>query len=244
MKKNIYYMELYSNDIKEKNIGFIRFNTTIMYMLIILKMINISIREVCVTTTSGEQIIISGNNITMKQNTSNQLILECQMPVEQTLINEIIIPLSSTQKAKCFINSEEREKESKIKNIIPNYEIDKWNQLCKTYQKIHIYSQADIVIINPKDIVVLTRQFHELATNSFVLHAYYNYKQLLLIRYKNQKGYLYYLGVPGIYNEREKRIAMMFGFEKFENGEMRFQESDNRKVYEGCFGYYMKKVDI
>ena len=76
-----------------------------------------------------------------------------------------------------------------------------------------------------------------------MLHAYYNYRQLLLFRYA-QDGIEYYLGVPGVYYEREQRIAQMFGFEGFENGEARMQQDADSKLYRGCFGYYMKHVEI
>jgi len=141
---------------------------------------------------------------------------------------------------------------------------DKWQQLLSVYPQVHICPEAQSILIRPKDIVILTRQYHGLASNSFVLHAYYNYRQLLLFRYiefseenkdklqaaeghaKKPKDTLpqYYLGVPGVYYEREQRIAQMFGFEGFENGEARMQPDADRKVYRGCFGYYMKRVEI
>ena len=120
---------------------------------------------------------------------------------------------------------------------------DKWQQLCKLYPEIHICPEAQSILIRPRDVVVLSEKYHELATNSFVLHAYYNYRQLLLFRY-TQKDMQYYLGVPGVYYEREQRIAQMFGFEGFENGEARMQQDADNKLYRGCFGYYMKRVEI
>lgn len=120
---------------------------------------------------------------------------------------------------------------------------DKWQQLLKMYPQVHICPEAQCILIRPKDAVILTTKYHELATNSFVLHAYYNYRQLLLFRYA-QNSVRYYLGVPGVYYEREQRIAQMFGFEGFENGEARMQQDADRKVYQGCFGYYMKRVEI
>lgn len=143
---------------------------------------------------------------------------------------------------------------------------DKWQQLLTLYPQIHICPEAQTILIRPKDVVILTKQFHELASNSFVLHAYYNYRQLLLFRYAQgtdgggggsdgkvlrsaearggDAAAQYYLGVPGVYYEREQRIAQMFGFEGFENGEARMQQDADRKVYKGCFGYYMKRVEI
>ena len=120
---------------------------------------------------------------------------------------------------------------------------DKWQQLRKIYPEIHICSEAQSILIRPRDVVILAAKYHELATNSFVLHSYYNYRQLLLFRY-TQKEILYYLGVPGVYYEREQRIAQMFGFEGFENGEARMQQDADNKLYKGCFGYYMKRVEI
>lgn len=120
---------------------------------------------------------------------------------------------------------------------------DKWQQLLKMYPQVHICPEAQSIVIRPKDAVILTQQYHELATNSFVLHAYYNYRQLLLFRY-TENGIKYYLGVPGVYYEREQRIAQMFGFEGFENGEARMQQDADNKIYKGCFGYYMKHVEI
>jgi hypothetical protein len=120
---------------------------------------------------------------------------------------------------------------------------DKWQQLLKLYPEIHICPEAQSILIRPRDAVILAEKYHELAANSFVLHAYYNYRQLLLFRYA-QKEIQYYLGVPGVYYEREQRIAQMFGFEGFENGEARMQQDADKKVYRGCFGYYMKRVEI
>lgn len=144
------------------------------------------------------------------------------------------------------IETEQRAKANiePIRETMPIMEQDKWKQLCKNYPQVHIYPEADTVVIKPKDMVILTQEYHELATNSFVLHAYYNYRQLLLLRYHQGAEMIYYLGVPGVYYEREKRIAHMFGFEGFENGESRLVNENRRQAYVGCFGYYMKQVNI
>ena len=55
----------------------------------------------------------------------------------------------------------------------------------------------------------------ELGNNSFLLHGFYQYKHLLLLRRETEDYIGYYLGVPGIYNEREQMLASMFGFEEF-----------------------------
>ena len=48
-------------------------------------------------------------------------------------------------------------------------------------------------------------------------------------------GNCYYLGVPGTYFEREKMVAIMFGFEGFEC---------DGAVEIGKFGYYMRRVEL
>lgn len=135
---------------------------------------------------------------------------------------------------------------------------DKWEQLTDTYPQVHIFPEAQSLLIKPKDLVVLTQRYHSLISNSFVLHSYYNYRQLLLFRFEEKQlansrlqaadagksSVEYYLGVPGVYYDREKRIAQMFGFEGFDIGEARMCEEEKREIYEGCFGYYMKQVEI
>lgn len=135
---------------------------------------------------------------------------------------------------------------------------DKWEQLADTYPRVHIFPEAQSLLIKPKDLVILTQRYHSLISNSFVLHSYYNYRQLLLFRFEeaqlsnsklkaadaDSSCVEYYLGVPGVYYEREKRIAQIFGFEGFDIGEARMREEEERQIYEGCFGYYMKQVEI
>lgn len=135
---------------------------------------------------------------------------------------------------------------------------DKWEQLTDTYPQVHIFPEAQSLLIKPKDLVVLTQRYHSLISNSFVLHSYYNYRQLLLFRFERKQladsriqaansdgsDVEYYLGVAGVYYEREKRIAQMFGFEGFDIGEARMRGEEKREIYEGCFGYYMKQVEI
>ena len=45
-----------------------------------------------------------------------------------------------------------------------------------------------------------------------------------------------YIGVPGVYYEREKQAAQMFGFVGF--------ESTEHPVQSGSYGYYMIEVEI
>jgi hypothetical protein len=130
-------------------------------------------------------------------------------------------------------------KDECLKAEMPRLEVkvygNKWQQLLKDYPQVHVIPDAESILIKPKDVVVLSEEYHNLSSNSFLLHAYYNYRQLLLFRYLASEEY--YIGVPGIYNDRQQRLAMMFGFEAFES------LSDNSKPHD-TYGYFMKGVTI
>lgn len=135
----------------------------------------------------------------------------------------------------------EKKKEADMPDKLPK---DKWEQLAGAYPHVHIFPEAQSLLIKPKDLIVLPQRYNSLISNSFVLHSYYNYRQLLLFRFPKKESAEYYVGVPGVYYEREKKIAQMFGFECFDIGEARMRDEDKREIYEGCFGYYMKQVEI
>lgn len=121
---------------------------------------------------------------------------------------------------------------------------DKWQQLMQTYPVIHPYEdEREYISIQPKDFVIMTGNFQHLANNSFLLHGFYNYRHLILgkeYRIKaeesGKKEEVFYLGVPGVFYEREKMVALMFGFEVF--------ECAGGKVEIGKSGYYLRTVTI
>ena len=92
--------------------------------------------------------------------------------------------------------------------------------------------------VEPKDFIILRAPYQSLVNNSFLLHGFYNYRHMILGPDKEigeGEGTCFYLGVPGTYFEREKMVAIMFGFEGFECG---------GPVEVGKFGYYMRKVEL
>lgn len=114
---------------------------------------------------------------------------------------------------------------------------DKWEQLKKTYPVVHpIREDEEYLKIAPKDFVIFTQKYQELVHNSFLLHGYYNYKHLILGRKEKGGKTVYYLGVPGTFHEREKTVAVMFGFEAFDG---KREPAEN-----GDFGYYLKRVEL
>lgn len=114
---------------------------------------------------------------------------------------------------------------------------NKWQQLCAIYPIVHPFDDGRAYLsVGLRDFVILQERFHPMVQNSFLLHGFYHYKYLLLGRSRQGNGFQYYLGVPGVFYEKEKAAALYYGFESF--------ESAVTPATEGSFGYYMKRVQI
>lgn len=116
---------------------------------------------------------------------------------------------------------------------------DKWEQLKSQFKIVHPFGdEREFVSIEIKDFTVLTEAYQRLVNNSFLLHGFYNYRHLILgkdCRIGTENELCFYLGVPGVFFEREKMVAVMFGFEGFESA---------GAVETGKFGYYLRRVEI
>lgn len=109
---------------------------------------------------------------------------------------------------------------------------DKWEQILDTYDQIHPYGDERVYVkLEPKDFVILQAKYQQLVNNSFLLHGFYNYRYVILGKEND-----YYLGVPGVFYEREKMVALMFGFEAF--------ECQSGEAKPGEFGYYLRRVEL
>lgn len=93
--------------------------------------------------------------------------------------------------------------------------------------------------IQRQDLARLPRCEWRLANNSFLLHGYYNYHHLLFI----EEGDKNWIGIPGVYHQREAKAAEAFGFPRF----IRVDEDavgltgDERNT-EDDFGYWCRQV--
>lgn len=114
---------------------------------------------------------------------------------------------------------------------------NKWDQLWEIYPHIRPFNDArEYISIGPSDFVLFPEASYHTVNNSFLLHGYYNYKHLLLARVERKGEAVYYIGVPGNFFEKEKQVAIMFGFESFECAEEPAQAGD--------FGYYMMRTGL
>lgn len=114
---------------------------------------------------------------------------------------------------------------------------DKWQELWTLYPHITPFEDnREYLLVHPRDFVILQKQHYVLSSNSFLLHGYYNYEHLILCREKKGDGEKYYIGVPGNFYDKEKQVAVLFGFESF--------EGKREPAGTGDFGYYMVGVEI
>lgn len=114
---------------------------------------------------------------------------------------------------------------------------DKWQQLWKIYPHIRPFQdERQYLSLRPEDFVILHSGAYRLVQNSFLLHGYFNYDHLILTQVSRRNGNQYYIGVPGNFYEKEKQVAIMYGFGSFECRQEPAQEGD--------FGYYMIKVEL
>ncbi|KAB1436575.1 DUF6128 domain-containing protein [Candidatus Galacturonibacter soehngenii] len=108
---------------------------------------------------------------------------------------------------------------------------ENWNKLIQQYKSLNPFSDQDIecIRIELKDLKILPKSQWGLSSNSFVLHGFYNYQYLILGRIKER----FIIGVPGIYCNKEKLVAGLFGFNDFRPAQVSEYKT-------GRFGYWYK----
>ena len=115
---------------------------------------------------------------------------------------------------------EQQELKEEIEEYIP--------PKTRTYEKIQ-----------RQDLAKLPRTQWHLANNSFLLHGFYNYHHLLYI----EEGENRWIGVPGIYHEKEQVAAKAFGFPQFHRiTDADVELSAEEKNTFDDFGYWCRQV--
>lgn len=160
-----------------------------------------------------------------------------KMPERQELSKEKEIPSAEMSAAQITEKIVQTGKEDMERTPFADLYEDKWQQLEQYYKKVRPFGdKRSYLSLTPRDFIVLGGKYQKLVSNSFLLHGYYNYGHVVLGRQEEGEHYQYYIGVPGIYHEREKQVARMFGFSGFEGAV--------NPSAEGGFGYYMTAVEI
>lgn len=94
----------------------------------------------------------------------------------------------------------------------------------------------DCIEISPEQLEALPADNINLTGNSFLIHGYYNFRHLLFGRVReNDNGTHYFIGIPGMYCNRERFMASMYGFGNFKKS----HRSDYTNPY---FGYWYQEI--
>ena len=94
----------------------------------------------------------------------------------------------------------------------------------------------DCIEVTPQMLSRLPLKDKEIINNSFLIHGYYNFHHLLFGRVcDNENNTNYFIGVPGMYCNRERYMASMFGFSNFTKS----HRSDYNNPY---FGYWYQEI--
>ena len=94
----------------------------------------------------------------------------------------------------------------------------------------------DCIEVSPVKLKCLNQNEIDIAGNSFLLHGYYNFRHILFGRVRdNLDNTKYFIGVPGMYCNRERYMASMFGFNNFKKS----HRSDYANPY---FGYWYQEI--
>lgn len=115
-------------------------------------------------------------------------------------------------------DNELRATELPTRNFFPQYQWkDIWEQFLKSHPASMPFSEKNItcIKIELKDIRELPRKYWYLGNNSFLLHGFFNYRYLVLGKIEEDNEDKWFLGVPGIYQNQERVMAIIFGFPEF-----------------------------
>ena len=94
----------------------------------------------------------------------------------------------------------------------------------------------DCVEVTPELLKQLPIEDDAVVNNSFLVHGYYNFKHILFGKVcENDNNTRYFIGVPGMYCNRERYMASMFGFSNFKKS----HRSDYSNPY---FGYWYQEI--
>ena len=94
----------------------------------------------------------------------------------------------------------------------------------------------DCVEVTPELLKQLPIEDDAVVNNSFLVHGYYNFKHILFGKVcENDNNTRYFIGVPGMYCNRERFMASMFGFCNFKKS----HRSDYSNPY---FGYWCQEI--
>ena len=147
-----------------------------------------------------------------------------EVKLEATVVEEIVKPEEYTETAK-------KEEQLQDENSV-------WEELLNTRESVEPFADDnfyDIIEIARLDIERMSNTNWGLLTNGFVNYGYNNFRHLIAGSYTQNGVKRHFIGIPGVYNRRERSLAGMYGFE-------RFKFSMRSDIRLSQFGYWIKEL--
>lgn len=198
-----------------------------------------------------EEVNVSEELIKMKEETSKERLKDNEKNEEVLHIAESKEDISDCVDVVCAEDMNNKKVTQQDKEDIITKEMDdkrKQSGDNNEYLYKKLYSRADYVDafdddyfydcieVTPQMLSRLPLKDKEIINNSFLIHGYYNFHHLLFGRVcDNENNTNYFIGVPGMYCNRERYMASMFGFNNFKKS----HRSDYNNPY---FGYWYQEI--
>ena len=228
MEQTTQYLYEYQNGKRVRNIGFMKIEKQMDKYLIQIYAKNVDdIQGILFQKDNGEKYV-GGWEAQMLPVEEEPTTVT--MPQQQpTVPDNVQTPQGQREGLQ---GQEERLQEQQITPIPPEQEeIDSYIPPRNiTYEKIA-----------RQDISRFPRKEWRIANNSFLLHGYHNYHHLLYIEEDGKT----WLGVPGVFHEKEEVAAKAFGFPEFRrltDVDLKLEENE-KNTYED-FGYWCRQILI
>jgi len=129
--------------------------------------------------------------------------------------------------------------DTKLQNAKPQEEMPAFEKVFINRDFIDAFEDDyfyDCVEVTPELLKQLPIEDDAVVNNSFLVHGYYNFKHILFGKVcENDNNTRYFIGVPGMYCNRERFMASMFGFCNFKKS----HRSDYSNPY---FGYWYQEI--
>lgn len=152
--------------------------------------------------------------------------------------------LQTTPSNRTYEQEMPAQAEKEIAEPIPKIPSKKQQEM---FEKIEDSSELDIFAddeyenfleVSPEQLKEFTALGENIASNSFLLHAYYKYHHILVARPTDpKKENLVFIGAPGVYCNRERYLASLFGLRNFKKSHRSDYTNPN-------FGYWYAEMYI
>lgn len=113
-----------------------------------------------------------------------------------------------------------------------------WKRLTESYPQVTPFFDEEIhncLQLSPKDLSLLGSFGISCGNNQFFLYGSHAFQHFLLGKMEHDDTVCYVLAVPGIYEERERLLANLFGFPYFKSARA-------KDAQPGHFGYWYRTI--